>query len=324
MKTLRLSTRWVRSRFVDGALILGYHRVAEVSSDSYSICVTPRHFAEQLEVIRQEAHPITLTALSKGIDERRIPRKAVAVTFDDGYADTLYAAKPLLERHAVPATVFLVTGNVGQEFWWDELERTTLSLRPSPDRVSLTLGHVTYSWRVEDSAVNGYRKDRARLEMLREVHRRLLPLPHAERERAMSQVRRWQSETFVPEPNQRCLSPDEIVRLDEEGFIEIGAHSVTHPVLPALPAQEQKTEVESSKSYLESLLGKPVKGFSFPNGASSEESLNVVKASGYQYACTSCNDVASNKTDRFLLPRFWIPDWDGDLFLRWLRLWGTD
>jgi peptidoglycan/xylan/chitin deacetylase (PgdA/CDA1 family) len=157
--------------------------------------------------------------------------------------------------------------------------------------------------------------------MLLEIYRLLLPLPHREREKAMSQVRGWQRERSVPEPNRRCLSPDEIVRLDLEGLIEIGAHSVTHPVLPTLPARKQRTEVESSKSCLETLLGKPVRGFSFPNGAWSEESVNLVKASGYHYACTSRNDVAWSKTDRFLLPRFWIPDWDGDRFLRWLRWW---
>ena len=306
---------------MNGALVLGYHRVAEVSSDSYSICVKPKHFAEQLEVIRQEAHPICLPALVKGIEERKLPRKAVAITFDDGYADTLYNAKPLLERYTVPVTVFLVTGNMGREFWWDELERIVLSLQRFPYPVCLTVGRVTHSWRLDGIAVNDNGKDHARLEMLREVYHLLFSLPPVERERAMLQVRGWQSEGLVPEPNQLCLSPDEIVRLNDGEFVEIGAHSVTHPVLPTLPARDQKTEVESSKSCLESLLGKPVRGFSFPNGAWSEESLNLVKASGYHYACTSCNDVAWSKTDRFLLPRFWVPDWDGDRFLRWLRLW---
>ena len=63
------------------------------------------------------------------------------ITFDDGYADVLHHAKPLLERHSVPATVFVATGAIGQrrEFWWDELGGLFLQPGTLPEELELTV-----------------------------------------------------------------------------------------------------------------------------------------------------------------------------------------
>src|SRR5215831_16190313 len=119
-------------------VILLYHRVAAIDSDPWSLCITPERFSEHLEVLR-ECMPITLEQadLSGRYGAKR-PR--VVVTFDDGYADNLYAAKPLLERFDIPATVFVVTGYVGQdrEFWWDELEKIIFGSETLPGIVQFT------------------------------------------------------------------------------------------------------------------------------------------------------------------------------------------
>ena len=68
------------------------------------------------------AIPMQLAELVAGVGSDNLPRRAVAVTFDDGYADNLYNAKPILTALDVPATVFVTTGNLGKQFWWDELD----------------------------------------------------------------------------------------------------------------------------------------------------------------------------------------------------------
>jgi len=137
LKGLRLGARWLRSRFVGEGLILGYHRVADVARDTYSLCVTPQHFAEQLQVLHKYTQPISLRQLAKGLLDGNLPKRSVVVTFDDGYADVVDYAAPLLERYQIPATVFVSTGYVGREFWWDELERIVLSAAVLPDELSL-------------------------------------------------------------------------------------------------------------------------------------------------------------------------------------------
>src|SRR5215212_8407591 len=101
---LRRSSWWPRKRAGRTALILMYHRVAKSSTDPFSTAVTPHHFAEHLEVLREYFHPVRLKQLPRELSVYNFPQPPVAVTFDDGYADNLYNAKPLLERFAIPAT----------------------------------------------------------------------------------------------------------------------------------------------------------------------------------------------------------------------------
>ena len=84
-----------RARFLPEALILLYHRVTELDSDPWSLSVTPRHFAEHIEVLRRHCHPLTLQQLVQALGDGDVSKRSVAVTFDDGYADVLYRAVPL-------------------------------------------------------------------------------------------------------------------------------------------------------------------------------------------------------------------------------------
>ena len=134
------AARKFRGMFSPPAEILLYHRVNDFLSDPFMLCVTPQNFAEHLQVIHEVGHPIQLEELARGMHDGNMPRRAVCVTFDDGYADNLYTAKPLLERYDVPATVFMTTGSMGRsrELWWDELER--VFLQPGSSSCSLATG----------------------------------------------------------------------------------------------------------------------------------------------------------------------------------------
>src|SRR5688572_7601228 len=99
----RLAAR-ARKRLSSRALILLYHRVAEASSDPWSLAVKPAHFAEHLEVINRRARVLSVEELVAAIAGDKLPRLAIVITFDDGYADNLLNAKPLLEKNDCPAT----------------------------------------------------------------------------------------------------------------------------------------------------------------------------------------------------------------------------
>ena len=101
----------------DGRLILMYHRVASAATDPLELCVAPERFAEHLELLESLGRIVPLRDFARAKGNGL----TVAITFDDGYADNVLAAAPLLEQHDAPATVFVVAGAVGspRAFWWD-------------------------------------------------------------------------------------------------------------------------------------------------------------------------------------------------------------
>lgn len=103
--------------------------------------MTPHHFGEHLEVLRKYGQPIRLQQLTQAHRDGNIPHHAVVVTFDDGYANNLNNAIPLLERYHIPATVFIATGQSGRkrEFWWDELDRLLLQPGILPETFCMSI-----------------------------------------------------------------------------------------------------------------------------------------------------------------------------------------
>ena len=85
---------------------------------------------------------------------RKISRRSIVITFDDGYADNLYNAKPLLERYKIPATVFVTSGHIyaQEEFWWDELDRVLLQPGTLPETLCLKINGRTIRWELGKDA----------------------------------------------------------------------------------------------------------------------------------------------------------------------------
>lgn len=283
------AARWIgrglrraRSRWVRGGAILGYHRVSTESHDPLRLAVSPENFAAHLEVMQHLGTPVALHELVRAIGDGDSLRGAVAVTFDDGYADNLRAAKPALSRLGIPATVYVVSGWLGQRFWWDELVA----------RVS----------------------DRKRA--LR-IHRRLLRVPHEAGRRLDEEAPAAKEPGAAP----RVLTADELQELAEDGLVSIGAHSVTHPRLTALETAEQRHEIRRSKEELEGVLGRPVETFAYPWGAATDETRRLVHEAGFAWACSARVDIVSRSSNPYDLPRLWAPDVEGDRFAGWLSGW---
>ncbi|MGD8752482.1 MAG: polysaccharide deacetylase family protein, partial [Anaerolineales bacterium] len=127
-------------------MILLYHGITDPSGvfDPFSLCVSPENFEEHLSILCRDAHPMGLEEMAQKLKNGGLPPRAVAITFDDGYADNFYLAKPLLEKFKIPATVFVITGFLGDTFWWDDLTRIILQPEKLPQRLSLKLDGSIY------------------------------------------------------------------------------------------------------------------------------------------------------------------------------------
>lgn len=319
LKTLKLSARWLRSRLVHGALILGYHSIAEPLGDAGSLSVTPQHFDEQLKVLSQIGQVVSLEQLVGGLRDGRVPKRAVVLTFDDGYAHLLRHAKPLLERYQAPATVFVTTGFLGREFWWDQVEQMLLASSVLPGQLSLQIRDGTYEWMSGDP--NRRRAPEPRTQLVQSINRLLLALPAVERDRALAELWAWSGMMPGELTSRRTLTEEELTELATGDLIDIGAHTVTHPVLASLPPAEQRAEIQESKVHLERILGRPVTSFSYPNGSMTQETRTIVQECGFGCACASHNDIVWERSDHFCLPRFWVRDWNDSAFSQWVRWW---
>ncbi|HXG64664.1 MAG TPA: polysaccharide deacetylase family protein [Blastocatellia bacterium] len=329
----------LRNRLARQAVILLYHRIADSASDPWSLCVSPRRFAEHLEVLAKHGYVMRLEQLARALGGRNLPHRAAVITFDDGYVDNLWNARPLLERYDLPATVFVATGNTGQgrEFWWDELERLFLQPGTLPESLRLSINGSAHAWELGDATTyspsdyalhSGWKNWQAdpgpRQSLYRSVYRLLYPLPEDERRKALDELRAWAGAKQDGRPAYRALSPEEVVLLAQGGLIEIGAHTVTHSQLSQLPLTLQQAEIRESKARLEEILGRPVSSFAYPYGKRSDyttETVALVREAGFICACSNFSGTVRRRTDRYQLPRFYVMDWDGEEFSRRLSSW---
>jgi peptidoglycan/xylan/chitin deacetylase (PgdA/CDA1 family) len=318
VKTAKTFSRWVKARVFGGALILGYHRVTKVERDEYEVCVTPKHFAEQMETLSKHAYPIQLTELVQCLKAGSVPPKSVAVTFDDGYADNLYEAKPVLEKFAIPATVFVCTAYAGKEFWWDELERLVMSSRARLGALRLHVGKNQFVWHQPEVSPQAGLESRRKFRQA--LYNFLLTLDVEEQVHVMDTISSWAG-VSSNEMMARALTHDELLQLVDGGLVEIGAHTRHHPMLPRLSLERQREEIVSSKQDLENLLGRRVNGFAYPNGRATDDAKRIVREAGFSFACTSLHDVVRSASDLHELTRFWQKDVDGEKFMRNLKTW---
>ena len=316
-------------------LVLLYHRLGPAVPDPQLLGVSAEHFAEHLQLISERYVPMPLADVVAAAAEGRAPRSAVAIAFDDGYADNLFVAKPLLERSGIPATVFVASGYVrsGRPFWWDELDR--LLLRPGrlPPRLTLEIGDETMTWNLEEDGP--YAHPRAALRMswtvlddsdpgprqriYRALCDRLRGLDPAERERALERLRLVAEPEVPDEAMPRPLTVGELARLVEGDLVEVGAHTVNHPALAQLPRERQAEEVADSKHELEEMLGRPISSFAYPFGTSAdfdETTVAVVREAGFLRACANLDGRLTRRTDPFRVPRLLVRDWSGDELAR--------
>jgi len=336
IRRLRRASRWSTVSSGPKALILLYHRVAELRLDPWSLGVTPQHFDEHLEVLREQARPLHLRQLTQALLENNLPDRSVVVTFDDGYADNLYNAKPALERYGIPATFFLISGYAGhsREFWWDELDRLLLQPGTLPETLRLDLDGNTHEWQLGEAAHYSeddfwhHRNWRGWVEAPSPRHRFYLSLwemlnlaTESERRRLLDELQAWAAAEPAVHSTHRSLSLEEVMVLAEGPLVEIGAHTVTHPHLPSISVESQRDEIQRSKARLEDILGDSVRSFSYPHGSLSAETIAIVRAVGFDCACSSLKAAVKSSTDRLQLPRRSVENLTGKTFAKQLSEW---
>lgn len=308
-------------------LILMYHRIAEEPNDPWALAVTPAHFEEQLLVLRRTRHLLPLMDFIRQLKHGTLPAHSAAVTFDDGYADNLIAAKPRLAAADVPATVFLITGYLDrpEQFWWDELAALVLQEKGA-QKFELSVGghtmHFDLRGRHRARDAGKWRAGRVpvtrRQEAYLQLWQTLRDLDEPARQAVMSELRAFAGADLHAEWS-RAMTRQEVLALIGDGLITIGSHTVTHPILTGLGIACCTNEIMESKRACEALSGAQVSGFTYPHGKFDPTVRSVVESAGFAYACSTRYGPVTSASDVLALPRLHVLDWNGDSFERALR-----
>lgn len=340
----RLKHWWRRLRSprgsATGAIILMYHRVADPPVDPCLLCVGPQQFAEQMEILRQHYDVLRLQECRQLRVNGTSQRPRVIVTFDDGYRDNLVSAKPILQRYEVPATVFVTSGFVGteREFWWDELDRLLLQPGSLPPKLILHVNEELREWDLGDVAdYSSERQSRCRhwsfidpddptprQRIYRDLVQVLYTMPLPQRHALLEELRVEAKAEANGRPSHLAMTPSQVQELAEGGLVEIGAHTITHPVLSAQPVELQRQEIQESQRRLQDIVSRPVRSFAYPFGTRTHygpETVTLVREAGFTCACSNFTGFVLAEGDPFQLPRFMVFNWNGDEFARKLRQW---
>ncbi|MGH9838075.1 MAG: polysaccharide deacetylase family protein [Blastocatellia bacterium] len=276
------------------ALILTYHRFSEGDEPDR----TPaRAFVEQLEYLTRHYRIVPLGRLVEHLNSPEpVPPGLAAITIDDGYRDAYEIAYPLLRRYEAPATLFVVAEFADRRCWiWTDKARY-LCTRANRQWLTTTInGHE--SWlELGDEASR-------RLTALR-LNDLLKKLTNDAKEEAIERLARTLG-IFVPEAPPEELSPitwDQARELDRNG-IEIGSHTMTHPILTNITDDQLRRELYESRLRLEEVLGRRVEQFCYPNGDTDERVQCEVARAGYRVAVTSVNGLNNRGDDPLTLRR---------------------
>jgi peptidoglycan/xylan/chitin deacetylase (PgdA/CDA1 family) len=287
-------------------VVLVYHRVTELHADPEGLAVSPRNFRRQLEYLKQHFPILRLEE-----QWHNLQSPAVIVTFDDGYADNVLQALPILEEVGVPACFFVSTAHLGtnQVFWWHHLEALLLREGQFPPRFELQDPGFGRAW--ETSSFEQRKRLYTSLSMLM---RRLEP---EHRTAWLSQLEQWAGPCEVPAGRHCLMSREELKRLAENPWTTIGAHTVSHTALSALTETRQREEIFSSKQQLEQMTGQEITTFSYPFGRKSEynrTSISLCREAGFVRAAANYPGQVHRWTDPLQLPRHLVRNWDMKTF----------
>lgn len=225
----------------DKAVILAYHRIANVSEDPSQLCVSIEKFSKHMEYAKKKFKIIKLSDLVYAIKNKENLKNTLVVTFDDGYFDNLENALPILKQFQIPATVFVTAGKIGD--------------------------NTAFSW-----DLNVDKKDQG-----------------------------------------RALTENELKKMSQSPFIEIGAHTKSHPILSKLTKERQESEILDSKTFLQKITGKKIDLFAYPFGTKkdfNQESKDLLEKRGFLCGCSCEGGYVGHNSDIYDLPRNIVRNWN--------------
>jgi peptidoglycan/xylan/chitin deacetylase (PgdA/CDA1 family) len=216
----------------------------------------------------------------------RLPPRAVALTFDDGYASNYHLGFPVLRELRLPAMIFLATGFLDgtQPLWFQQ--------------VDLALAGKTGS------------------EGLAETLQRLKKLPEPERRAEVAKLTQHLDDRAAPAVT-RPMTWAMAREMRDSGLIDFGGHTDSHPILSRCSLAQQQQEIQTCRQRLTEELGRAPTLFAYPNGGPEDftaETQQALQAAGFDAAFTMMSGRLGAASSAYALPRYGSPEsiWEAE------------
>ena len=274
--------------------ILIYHRVLAQPDPLFADVPDAVEFETKMRWVRDWFNVVPLARAADMLEAGTLPARALAITFDDGYADNEEVAAPILQRLGLTATFFVSTGFLdGGCMWNDRVIEAIRTCRAGEiDLGPLGLGrHALGTLQARRGAIDAL----------------LTAIKHMEPARRQDRCAAITEAAGARDRPRLMMRPEQVLSLRAFGM-DIGAHTITHPILSRLAADAARDEIGRSKDELERMTGERVELFAYPNGVPVQdyatEHVAMVRQCGFTAAVSTAWGAASAHSDRFQLPRF--------------------
>jgi len=275
-----------------------FHRVLSQPDELFPDEPDIARFTQMMAWIKQWFNVIPLDTAIRRLKSNTLPARAASITFDDGYADNYQNALPILKQHGLTATFFIATGFLDGGRMWNDSVIETLRAHQAD---SIDLGHLGLAI----LPLGTMEEKRSSIAKLLST---LKYLPVREREIVANQI---VEATGSIVPNDLMMTSTQVVAMRSAGM-QIGAHTVSHPILARTTTAEARKEIGDSKHQLEQLLGEDIALFAYPNGKLGVDYLSehatLVQELGFEAAVATDWGASSRETNLFNIPRF--TPWD--------------
>jgi peptidoglycan/xylan/chitin deacetylase (PgdA/CDA1 family) len=289
--------------------ILTFHRVHARADSIFPDELDAERFDQRMRFVAQTFNVLTLGQAISRLAAGSLPPRAMVITFDDGYADNVEVALPVLRRHGLAATFSVATGFLdGGRMWNDSvIECLRATAKDSLDLEAFGLRRLPVA-EAKDRRV-----------AIEQLLSRIKYLTVAERDQAITRLQAICGVAALP---RGLMMRTEQVRELHRAGMEIGGHTVNHPILLSLTLAEAESEIVEGKRRLEAICDSPVDVFAYPNGIPGQdytaEHAKLVEALGFRGAVTTARGVAQTGDDLFQLPRY--TPWANSLAIFSMRL----
>ena len=270
-----------------------YHQVLESADPLRAGEPTSEQFDDDLETITDYFNVLPLPEAAHLLREGRLPERAAAITFDDGYRNNYTQAMPILERRKLPATFYIATGMIEDGVMWNDLIINAIGACTA-DKLTHQLENCGHA--IDDIAL--------RRQRIPEILGALKYRPLAER---LEQAKEFYfSNTGHDELPRLMMNKTEVNHMSKRGF-DIGAHTVRHPILATLDDKVARDEIFQSRDWLHDATGQQPVSFAYPNGIPerdfTERDAALVEEAGFDTAVTTQWALATSHSNDFRIPR---------------------